>query len=97
MWKRVDSAPAQKDHGGGNEEEMFGTGVGEKRSVLGDATNTNMARSVKRMRVKGGNEGVEGKENVGMGWLATAREKGEGTPRSECAGRVCVVWVVGAG
>jgi len=50
--------------------------------VLGDATNT--SRSVKRMRVKGGVESVvEGKENKPARYLATLRDKAQGTPRRE--------------
>jgi hypothetical protein len=50
--------------------------------VLGDATNT--SRSVKRMRVKGAaGSAAEGKENKPATYLATLRDKAQGTPRRE--------------
>lgn len=80
MWKRFDTVA--KDHG------EYAPGSSEATAVLGDATNT--SKSVKRMRVKGGVESMvestaEGKENKPSKYLATLRDKVQGTPRSEWA------------
>lgn len=79
MWKRFETAP--KDHDEKDGEGLAGSG--EHATVLGDATNT--SRSVKRMRVKGEGDSVtaEGKENKPARYLATLRDKAQGTPRSE--------------
>lgn len=50
--------------------------------MLGDTTNT--SRSVKRLRLKGAPENVQGgKENRPAKYLATLQDKAQGTPRRE--------------
>ena len=78
MWKRFEVAP--KDHDDKRGEELLGSG--EATAVLGNTTNS--SRCVKRMRVEGGAESeAEGKENKPAKYLATLRDKAQGTPRSK--------------